>query len=325
MSQHVIQDFLNLPGITGIALINEHSRALFYQFDCALEAQQKEDLIYSILQVLETIPEKIESLQFKFSQQQAYLYQLNSGLVLLVLADKRLIKADYLIQLRRLKPILESQATDAIAQFQRITTKVNPLKSKSTLQGEIDAGISPSGKPPTLSNKPPTISAFDISAIDNAFNTNANSTFNASGFDTSASTLPTTSSVSTTSNSQPRARSEATLQDLIIALNRLNQLTAQDLGIQVIVNYWKTSRPADEWLAQFEIDRSAQFNLPNATAKQLQKPISAEEQAQIQAWVFAFISRCSQVLRNFSTTVQQNGLTDEQKSLLLGIKVKGEG
>jgi hypothetical protein len=109
-----------------------------------------------------------------------------------------------------------------------------------------------------------------------------------------------------------------TLSDLLTALNTFSQATMQYLGTHVVANYWKSTRPDNEWLTQFQIERSGQFSLSNATPESLQHPVSPQELLWIQEWVAAFITRCSQVIRDFSSLINQKVLTSEQKALLLG-------
>ncbi len=102
-------------------------------------------------------------------------------------------------------------------------------------------------------------------------------------------------------------------KDMLAALNTLSRFTTQYLGNLVIVNYWKASRPDVDWLKGFEIDRAAQFSLPSDAATTL----TEQQQEWIRAWVAAFMKRCGQVIRDFSTLVDQNGLTETEKELLL--------
>ncbi len=102
-------------------------------------------------------------------------------------------------------------------------------------------------------------------------------------------------------------------KDMLAALNTLSSFTTQYLGNSVIVNYWKASRPDVAWLKGVEIDRTAQFSLPSDVATTL-----TEQQCEwIRAWVAAFMKRCGQLIRDFSTLVDHKGLTETEKKLLL--------
>ncbi|HEY9884968.1 MAG TPA: hypothetical protein V6C98_15290, partial [Thermosynechococcaceae cyanobacterium] len=67
MKREVIQDFLNLPGIAGVALMDGRSRPYFCGIDQALNFQQKEALAQGILQVVETIPDSFDVFEFQFA------------------------------------------------------------------------------------------------------------------------------------------------------------------------------------------------------------------------------------------------------------------
>ena len=107
------------------------------------------------------------------------------------------------------------------------------------------------------------------------------------------------------------------MQDMLASLNALSTFTAKYLGTAVIVNYWKSSRPEDEWLRGFDIDRSAILSSSKSMAVDLSQPISPEELGLLQRWVAQFIERCSRVLRDFPELMAQGDLTDRQKSILL--------
>jgi hypothetical protein len=68
----------------------------------------------------------------------------------------------------------------------------------------------------------------------------------------------------------------------------------------VVVNYWKASRPQSALVAEFEVDRQAQFTHPRPNTG-----CSEEQQLEIKAWTRAYLQRCQQVIRNFPEIVQQ--------------------
>jgi len=111
--------------------------------------------------------------------------------------------------------------------------------------------------------------------------------------------------------------SAPSLKEVVAAFNQLSQFTADYLGPHVISNYWKSTRPDDAWLAQFQVDRTARFNLDPAIASNLQQPVIPTECELIQTWVAAFIKRCTVVIRDFPALVEQKALTDAQKAILL--------
>ncbi|MBF2026843.1 MAG: hypothetical protein IGS48_08760 [Oscillatoriales cyanobacterium C42_A2020_001] len=286
MKQEVIQDFLNLPGIAGVALMDRRSRPYFCGVDQALNFQQKEALAQGILQVLETIPDGFESFKFHFAAHQVYIHKLDHGIILLVLTRDNLIYADYLKTIKNLKAALGEDIGNAIAIFRlnagnMTLSGVNTRSQRSSNGGTVSVSKAPYPNV-TLTNPAP---------------------------------VPTSPEVPQVATQDP---SFISLNDAIAALNHLSKFTTQYLGTHVIANYWKSTRPSNEWLNCIQVERTAQLSIIDATPQQLQSQLSPEQQACIREWVAEFVRRCSQVIRDFPSIIQQKALNDEQKSLLLG-------
>ena len=325
MKQEVILDFLNLPGIAGVALMDKRSRPYFCGIDHTLNFQQKEALTQGILQVFETIPDEFESFEFYFSGYQVYIYKLDRGVILLILAQDNLVYADYLKTIKNLKALLKEDIVTAISTF-RLTAGsatlpgINLSRRQSTQR--TDMTTSTATKPPAAQSVPP---AGATAAKSNAAATptppiNAQSGVPDNGLPNRPGASPPggLNGAAKVAAGSPAVGQGVTVGAAIAALNQLSQFTTQYLGNHVVVNYWKATRPAGEWLAPIQVERSAQLSLPNATPQQLQTPLSSEQQADVQAWVASFVKRCSQVVRDFPGLVQQKALNDEQKKLLLG-------
>lgn len=295
MKQEVIQDFLNLPGIVGVALMDKRSRPYFFGVDQTLNFQQKEALVQGILQVFETIPDGFESFKFHFAGNQVYIYKLDHGIILLVLTRDNLVYADYLKTIKSLKAVLREDIANTIATFRLLAGNIT-LSSK---QLRTTASTSTQQQPLSRTTHPP----------DQAV---PSSTPSASLGEKS----PTPATVAAPSTTPVPAI--VTLNDALMALNHLSQFTTQYLGNHVIANYWKSSRPDQDWLTRFQLDRSARFTLLDTPAQQLQAALTPEQHQWIKEWVAQFIKRCSQVIRDFSNLIQQKALNDEQKKLLLG-------
>ncbi|RMF63710.1 MAG: hypothetical protein D6742_16750, partial [Cyanobacteria bacterium J069] len=110
--------------------------------------------------------------------------------------------------------------------------------------------------------------------------------------------------------------SPPTLKELLTAVNQISQFTTHYLGPTVAANYWRSSRPAIEWLSSFEIDRSAHIIYAASGSTPLAQPLTDEQQQWVQDWVSAFIKRCSRVIRDFATLLNQGVLDDRQKAFL---------
>ena len=300
MKREAIQDFLNLPGIAGVALMDGRSRPYFCGIDQALNFQQREALAQGLLQVVETIPDGFDAFEFHFAEHQVRLYKLDRGIVLLVLTCPKLVYADYLGTVQRLKVVLQEDMPNAIATFRLIA-------SNSTLSGF--------GNRTSTSHLP--------TALDRMTAAEGQDTLTAPLLEAVLTTSPrldpfpddpteTLISASDSTTLEP-----ITLKDAIVALNHLSQFTTQYLGTHVITNYWKATRPQVDWLANIQIDRSAQLSFIGSSPQVTQIPLTLQEQQWLQAWVSAFIKRCAQVIRNFPTIVEQKALNGQQKALLL--------
>lgn len=117
MKREVVQDFLNLPGIKGVALMYGRTRPYFCGVDQVLNFQQKEALAQGIQQVIETTPAGFRFFEFQFNGHQLYIYKLERGIILLVLAADALSYAAYAEKVERLKAELQEDVADAIATF----------------------------------------------------------------------------------------------------------------------------------------------------------------------------------------------------------------
>lgn len=266
--------------------MDRRSRPYFCGVDQTLNFQQKEALAQGILQVVETIPEGFETFEFQFTEYQVHIYKLNRGMILLVLTQSDLVYSDYLKTIKDLKAVLQEDVSNAVATFQSIAGNL-------TLSG-INYR-----RPRATQTIVPNITEYAEKPLPPA-------------------PLPT-AQVETV-NDPPKqieadTAADATIKDLVIALNHLSKLTTQYLGTHVIANYWKSTRPGYDWLNAFQIDRTAQFSFTGVDGH---RPLRADEQQQIQEWVSAFIQRGTLVIRNFSEMVQQEPLSAAQKQLLLG-------
>jgi hypothetical protein len=332
MKREVVRDFLNLPGIVGVALMDGRSRPYFCGVDQTLNFQQKEALAQGIRQVVETTPDGFESFVFQFTGHQVYIYKLDHGIILLVLARAQLVYADYSDAIAKLKTALQEDITNAIATFRLLASDVT-MSGQNYWKQRID------GNPTTtLGSSPPagshSFSTNSSAAIDPTL-ANSESTATSPNGSQSSPQPPATQPVAgearspsdhpvakaTTPSSPPEAIASVDLsvdlKELLAMLNHLSQFTTQYLGTAVITNYWKSSRPDLDWLQNFQVDRAAHLTFSSPLAQGTSQLVTAEQQQWIQQWVLAFIKRCSQVIRDFSTIVEQRALSDRQKQILL--------
>lgn len=134
MKKQVILNFLNLPGIVGLGLMDGHSRPYFSGIDRSLNFQQKEALTQGIQQVVSTTPAGFESFDFCFSQQEVHIYRLGNGVILLVVTDGQLERVHFDDAVTQLKATLETDPHSAVSTFRLLagSTTLNRPMGDST-------------------------------------------------------------------------------------------------------------------------------------------------------------------------------------------------
>ncbi|WP_088891898.1 hypothetical protein [Leptolyngbya ohadii] len=286
MKREVIQDFLNLPGIAGVALLDGRSRPYFCGVDQSLNSQQKEALARGIHQVIDTTPPGFKFFEFQFSGHQAYIYRLEHGIILLVLATNSLVHASYVEVMNQLQQELQKDAASSIATFRLLADSSTLSKQDYWRRTQAQAVLT---TPEEISAPIPL--------------------------------KPDVPSPAATTVLQSSSLPSVTLKETIAAMNQLSKFTMQYLGGTVVTNYWKATRPAMPWLQQFQVERSAQisFSASEGTSAQAaadKAVLTSEQQQWIQEWVEAFIQRCAKVIRDFPKTVREQALPEQQQFLL---------
>ncbi|UZQ56176.1 hypothetical protein OOK60_09040 [Trichothermofontia sichuanensis B231] len=282
MKKEVIREFLNLPGIAGVALMDGRSRPYFLGVDQALNFQQKEALAQGIRQVVETTPDNFGVFEFQFSTHQVHIYKLASSLILLALTNQELVESDYYQVITRLKETLLEDVTNATATFRLLagnitlpgqrywgsqTTTATATRPPDTPASAAPAPVTPPPVTPAPTAPSPAVSIGDRNG--------------------SLQPSPTAATLEPT---PPKSPTSITLADMLLALNSLSQFTTQFLGTPVIVNYWKSTRPEAEWLKGFEVSRSARIELSSSMTQGPTSALSPEQQQWIRAWVAALSS-----------------------------------
>lgn len=282
MKQEVVQDFLNLPGIAGVALADRLTPAYFYGFAASFDPLQQETVAQNIQQVLETTPEGFNAFEFEFDAYRVYLHKLNQGMTLLVLTGSYLTRSDYRQAVRRLLLELQLNEDDPIAAFRSLTASMSPVAS----------GGSPAIEPQPA---PPMPQSAGGAAVD----------------------LHRHSLPGAGLSGAAQSKVFVSLKEILAAMNALSRFTTRYLGTLVVANYWQATRPAVDWLNYFQIERSAQISLiVPAPAEQL--PMTTEQHQYLRMWVAAFLERCSTVIRNFGKIVRQT-LNEQQSALLFDL------
>lgn len=295
MKREVVETFLNLPGIAGIALMDGRSRPYFHGVDQELNFQQKETLAQGIQQIIQTTPLGFEFFEYQFSGRQVFIYKLKQGIILLVLAAPDVLSDQYLTVVGELKNEFYEDTANAIATFRLVagTLTVNGQNfRKQASEPLIEALPQPAASPskaPGASTSTPITAPIPIA-------------------------VPTPSKTVPASDAKPTSPPAVPVKDVLAALNHFSQFTTQYLGATVVTNYWKSTRPDIDWLSQFQVDRSAQISVPDSAAS---LSLTPEQHQWVRDWTAVFIQRCSKVIRDYPTIIKQRALDDHQKALLL--------
>jgi len=156
MKRQVIQNFLNLPGLSGIGLIDGRNRPFFWGPDIQLNVGQQDALAQGILQVIETIPAGFDTFSFRFTHQLVYIYKLDQGLILLVLMADQMAFNTYRSAIRQLTETLMEEPHNAVSTFRLLAGCVT-LSSRS---------MNPDGPDAAAPNAPPAPAASAVKVAD---------------------------------------------------------------------------------------------------------------------------------------------------------------
>ena len=291
MKREVVQEFLGLPGIIGLVLMDGRSRPCFYGVNEQLNFQQKEALALGICQIIETTPSSFKTFEFQFSGIRAYINKLVEGMVLLVLVENALPVAQYREAMIRFKQTLEDNVGSAISTLRYLAgaqSQVNKINTTVT---------NPTN--PIESLDPPALSTGGLRSRGTGLTTNRRIEGETSSGLTS-----------------PELQDLGILKDYLVAMNQLSQFAKKYLGTAVIVNYWKSTRPEVKWLEGFQIERSGEVSCLADQTQLMQQAINAQQQKWIREWVRSFSNRCSSIIKDFSRLAATEALSPEQKQLL---------
>lgn len=282
MKPEIVRDFLNVPGILGVALLDGKTPLYFCRIDPRLNLQQAPLLEQGLLQIMATIPIAFASFELLFQSYRVHICRPGGSLTALIVTEPQLKLAQYAPALQRFCQGLQGDE-QAIAGFRGTVEKLMTHGLLKAGQTAPDAALLRSATPqPQAATQPPP-------------------------------QLPTTAP--TTAPSTPST--SVCIKDLLVAFNHLAQIAGQYLGQSIVANHLLRSRPESAWLQQFMIDRKATLEFSGET-HQLHQSLTDEELHDMRRWAQAFVAKCSLVLRDFLRLVEQQGWTASEKSLLLG-------
>lgn len=106
---------------------------------------------------------------------------------------------------------------------------------------------------------------------------------------------------------------KVTIEELLSALNKLSKFISKYLGSKITANYLELTRPQFEWTTNFQINYSAEITFFSISKKY----VSALQHQWVKQWTAAFIKRCTQFLKDLPILIEQKGLDESQKKILL--------
>jgi hypothetical protein len=293
MKRQVIETFLNLSGVLGIALMDDgRSRPYFHGIDTLLSGQQQEALTQGIQQVVSTTPSDFTSFTFYFVSHNTHIYKLTNGTILLVLTDPQLDIETYATRLTELQQVLQDDAQNAIANF-RLLAGSSTLTTPNYWQPETPAVAPYPTQTPSESPDSPTLD--DSPTPDKA----------SSDKTTPDVIIPTD------------LASQISWGMMLTALNSLSDATAHYLGKIVVANTWRSSRPAENCLDGLTLDRNGHFALgETSTHPPTEVCVDAQTLAALRLWVAAFSARCARIIRDYRAMVLLQKLNEQQRAAL---------
>lgn len=147
MKRQVIQNFLNLPGLSGVGLIDGRNRPFFLGPDIQLNTSQQDALAQGIQQVIDTIPAGFDSFSFRFTHQFVHIYKLDQGLILMVLMADQMPLSTYRSAIHQLTDTLMEEPQNVVSTFRLLagcvtlsSTSMNPSEASAAPAAPMASG-----------------------------------------------------------------------------------------------------------------------------------------------------------------------------------------
>ncbi|MES1025513.1 hypothetical protein ABN584_21685 [Gloeocapsa sp. BRSZ] len=156
MYQEFIHEFLKIPGVLGVALIQGQSIPYFYANNRKIEGHEKHSLIEILQQSITIVSSEVDCFKFQVKEYYAYSYKLNYHLSFLVITDTDIAKNQLrALAAQQLKAILQKDVdqtiktfkllTEAFSQIQVFSNKAKPelyaIKNSSLSLEEVSLNI----------------------------------------------------------------------------------------------------------------------------------------------------------------------------------------
>jgi hypothetical protein len=132
MTPAAIRNFLTVPGIAGVTLMDGPSTLYFCRPDCTLPPQKQTVLFQGIVEILETISAEFVTFEFHLPGYKALLHQIDYCTRILVLADPGLKSALYNPALQGFETALKESRSDTRTLLPDIATGLGFINATVT-------------------------------------------------------------------------------------------------------------------------------------------------------------------------------------------------
>lgn len=219
----IIRDFLTVPGIAGIALIDGYPTPRLYSADPNLEIHQPKVFLANVTQILRTLNPQIKQLDYFFGTYRLYIRRMGLGFTVAVLTHRDVKWRNSSEDLRPFCQAVQSHLKTSIPLLEDWASARNNHQLDGSSQKELHLNAVTTTE--FLVPSPPSLPA---------------STLRPSSLPVSSPSLPL-------------------LQDYLNAFNHLSTIAAQYLGSTIIGTQVKRSRPQGEILSMITIAAKGQL------------------------------------------------------------------
>ncbi|GAB4213198.1 MAG: hypothetical protein OHK0012_08870 [Synechococcales cyanobacterium] len=143
MDKETLEQFLNIPGIRGVALLSRQGRSFFQRSFATLDRRQQDALEEGLFQILDTMPPGFDFFDFQFAQQRIFVYPLSGESVLIVgVDDQQLVLAIYTEAVEKLRADLWADPVLATSVFRSLGQHREPTGTpKAKVERSQPTGI----------------------------------------------------------------------------------------------------------------------------------------------------------------------------------------
>jgi hypothetical protein len=104
----------------------------------------------------------------------------------------------------------------------------------------------------------------------------------------------------------------ATVADLVKILNGVSKVASKYIGKKLTISYLDSNRPQTEWFKNFQIKESGDILFVSQAAE----TVASDRLNLFKGWLVDFIKQAARIFPYLPTLIDQEGLNEQQKSLL---------